>query len=96
MGAASEGMFGRGKKGFWTVITNSSNSLIYPTEAGGSGRYSLDGFEVTDNLIFFNNFPAIKVEKGEEFRVWYGYDFVNYQHNNDGSHCVNVDVSCLV
>ena len=95
-----KGLFGRGAWKFWTLITNSSNSLVYPTNVNDKGRYSLGGFDVTDTLIFFNNFPAIKVTKEEEFRIWFGPDFIDYKYSTTtgptGSHCVNVDVSCLV
>ena len=88
-----------GDGGFWTCITDSTNSILYPKNVNQWGWYSLPGFTEKDTLIYFNNHPSIKVVKGDEFRVWFGPDLKDQVADEDGTHgrhCMHVDVSCLV
>ena len=47
---------------FWTTVTNTSDSLIFPKEVDrATGHYKFDGFDVDDQLIFHNHYYPVKV-----------------------------------
>ena len=90
--------WGWGGSRCWSVVTNSSDSLIFPTNLSSEGQYVLDGFNVKDQLIFHKRLIPVKVQKSEEMRIWFGADLINNKMEEDGykgRHCVHVDVSCL-
>lgn len=62
-----------------------------PKTRNGTGT----GFYDNDDVLIFKKDD--RLDKGEEHQIWYGQDFQNtFESNNDGEHCVNVDVLCLI
>ena len=81
------------------AITTSSNALLMPpnqffTFAGGAGRWSqLPGYNSSSPEIILPRFSPYSVSSGQELRLWYGEDLVNYgESDNAGLVCCNVYV----
>ena len=63
-----------------------------------NGYYHFPGFTYNDDLLIFNHkFKAMNVVENEVFQIWYGEDLKDrYESDNEGKHCVDVDISCLI
>ena len=78
------------------AITNSTNDLLLPTShfliAGTTAWYKIPGYHsLSPELVlsFFSN--PHSMSSGEELRLWYGEDFVDYTEvDNDGKTCCDV------
>jgi len=82
------------------VITTSSNHAILPLSqvfTHGDGKWAeLPGFNSLSPEIVLPFFTAYSVNSGQEFRVWYGEDLVDfYEADNDGRVCSEVYALCL-
>ncbi|XP_020600525.1 uncharacterized protein LOC110039721 isoform X2 [Orbicella faveolata] len=87
------------KKHVSLAITTSSNALLMPpneffTLSGGAGRWSeLPGYNSLSPEIILPRFYPYSVSSGQELRLWYGEDLVNwYEGDNKGLVCCNVYV----
>ena len=59
-----------------------------------SGFYRISGFGIDDDLIFAK---SNSLNVNEEYQIWHGQDCKDTsEENNDGKHCVDVDISCLI
>jgi len=81
------------------VITTSSNTHLMPPNqffalAGGAGRwYQLPGYNSFSPEIILPRLSPYSVSSGQELRLWYGEDLVNwYEVDNAGLVCCNVYV----
>lgn len=77
------------------VITTSSNHEILPLSqffTHGGGKWSeLPGYNSLSPEIVLPFFTSYSVNSGQEFRVWYGEDLLNwYEADNDGRVCSEV------
>ena len=81
------------------VITDTHNRIILPpnqlitsgSHAAGKWYNDLGYSSVSPELVLsvFSHPP--QVSSGQEFRVWYGEDLVNWtEHDNDGKVCIDV------
>ena len=87
------------KKYVSLAITTSSNALLMPpneffTLSGGAGRWSeLPGYNSFSPEIILPRFYPYSVSSGQELRLWYGEDLVNwFEGDNKGLVCCNVYV----
>ena len=84
----------RGRVG--VTITNSANYVLLPTShsliAGTTTWYKIPGYHsLSPELVlsFFANHHS--VSSGEELRLWYGEDLLDYtEGDNDGKTCCDV------
>jgi len=79
------------------TITTSSNFLLFPPHqflTTGYGRWSeLPGYNSFSPEIILPRLSPYSVSSGQELRLWYGEDLVNYtEGNNAGLVCCNVYV----
>ena len=81
---------------FLTVIANSTGGLLFPDTINTAGSYLLDGFRTNDPLIYFNRLQPMSVRKDDVMRVWWGRDFMNANNIWYGTHCVDIDVACII
>lgn len=75
-----------------TIVTDSRNSRVFPSQTDLKRFYTLHGIKsFSDKLTFYNLTIPLKVEIGQEFRVWYIEDFRNeFESNNNGKTCADV------
>ena len=80
-------------------ITTSTNALLMPpnqffAHAGGAGRWSqLPGYNSFSPEIILPRFSPYSVSSGQELRLWFGEDLVNFtEGDNAGLVCCNVYV----
>ena len=80
-------------------ITTSTNALLMPpsqffAHAGGAGRWSqLPGYNSFSPEIILPRFSPYSVSSGQELRLWFGDDLVNFtESDNAGLVCCNVYV----
>ena len=81
------------------AITTSSNALLMPpnpffTFSGGAGKWSeLPEYNSFSPEIILPRFSPYSVSSGQELRLWYGEDLVDYaETDNGGLVCCNVYV----
>ena len=81
------------------VITDAHNHIILPPSqlivtgslAPGKWYYNVGYSSVSPELVLSVFSHPLHVSSGQEFRVWYGEDLVNfYDHDNDGKVCSDV------
>ena len=81
------------------VITNAHNHIILqPNQltvtgslAPGKWYYNVGYSSLSPELVLSVFSHPLDVSSGQEFRVWYGEDLVNfYDHDNDGKVCSDV------
>ena len=84
----------KGKHGVLTVVTDTSNRVVFPANFKNSPRpFEIPGFnaDISEILVFTNLAHPNFFNKGQELRIWYSEDLFNYTtDDNDGTHCVNV------
>lgn len=77
-----------------TTIILKNNKRWLPNKINSYGHYRLKGFGKNDDVIAFKKEANLTI--GEEFQIGTGRDFRNYsEKKSDGTHCVDVDVSCF-
>ena len=81
------------------VITTSTNAHLMPpdqffTFQGGDGKWSeLPGYNSLSPEIILPRFSSYSVSSGQELRLWYGEDLVDYtESDNGGFVCCDVHV----
>ncbi len=77
------------------VITTSSNHVIVPPSeffTFGNGKWSeIPGYNSMSPEIVLPSFSPYSVRSGDQFRLWYGEDLVNFtEHDNGGRVCADV------
>jgi len=91
---------GHWNKYIWTFITDNANNVIFPTSSTytpgkiENKRYIVKGYHgKSPRLAYLDLGSEVYVLKGQELRIWYFEDLVNfYSSDNSGRHCVNVYV----
>lgn len=78
------------------VVEPRNNQLWYPEKYTASLVYWLDGFMPDDDVLILKkkaNFTA-----GNQLQIWYSEDWIGGkgEEDNEGRHCIEVDVSCLI
>lgn len=97
-GPEFEGRWGdKATEVFELHITNTLNQRVappvgYPLNNEYNLQYELPGQTFTDPQMIFPDFtPFLPVTKGQEFRVWFGEDLMNYfDDDNTGRTCFNI------
>ena len=85
-------------KGLSSYIVNASSLSIFAPESLVDYHhvwYSIPGFGLDDDVIVLKK--NANLTAGDKFHIYYGEDWRNYwEANNGGTHCIDVDISCLV
>ena len=74
-----------------TIVTDSGNGKVFPSQSL-ERSYKLRGIKSnSEELTFSNLTKPLKVETGQEFRVWYNEDLRNeFENDNNGKTCADV------
>lgn len=68
-----------------TVITDADNQVVFPANSNSS-KAAVSHVLVFTNFVYPNYF-----DKGQELRIWYNSDLLDFtEFYNGGIHCVNV------
>lgn len=76
-----------------TVITDADNQVVFPANSNSSKVITVPGFNaaVSHVLVFTNFVYPNYFDKGQELRIWYNSDLLDFtEFDNGGIHCVNV------
>ena len=85
-----------GTEGNSTIIVKGtpSSTMFSPEAINGYfyAGYSIPGFGLGDDVVILKNLTA-----GEKVNIHYGADWTDFwEANNEGIHCINVEISCLL
>lgn len=81
--------------GAFSTILVRDNRLLVPSGIKWTGDYELDGFGINDDVIILKHNELLSA--GTELQVWFGADYLDvFEFRSEGTHCINVDISCIV
>ena len=76
-----------------SIVTDANNEVVFPANIDNPHLFKVPGFDAktSQSLVFTNHaYPNFFI-KGQELRIWYTEDLIDYTtSDNDGKHCVKV------
>ena len=93
-GSSGNSYWGCGADDISTAVTNSNNKVLFPNEMSIHGWYRLPNTNSDSmELVLERSTSLIRMNKGEELRIWYGEDLRGMtESDNHGRACVDVYV----